>query len=414
MVLMILVSLWATFDINISLPKVSGIVLGLGIFLALARTGQNPRGWWISFLFFLVAGFGIAALGMLGTKWMAKIAILTPIISRLAPRIIGLPGAEEGFHPNTVAGALLWVIPSFFVFSGLLLTKSKDVRSILGRGRTVSTIVLTIGATLWVMAILLLTQSRDGYISLAMTLPVLFIIALPRRLRWYGLALLVLLAICLGILLSSQWGTIRVNQGNGLSLDSIKGRMEVWASALYGIRDFPLTGMGMNTFRKVMPVLYPMLNISQNIDIGHAHNEFLQAALDLGIPGLIAFIALYVIAFWMLIQTWQCTDVITRLKSNKECTVISPNKPGMWFRFNATLLPANEHLIRMAVLGLGGGLLAHMLWGMIDAMALGSRPAFLYWIILGLISGLYQQVQECIAVERGYKDTANTKNGLLK
>ncbi len=37
MMLMVLVSLWATFDINDSLPKISGMVLGIGAFLAVTR-----------------------------------------------------------------------------------------------------------------------------------------------------------------------------------------------------------------------------------------------------------------------------------------------------------------------------------------------------------------------------------------
>ena len=65
------------------------------------------------------------------------------------------------------------------------------------------------------------------------------------------------------------------------------------------------TGMGMDTFRSVVNVLYPLQIISAGSpikDIGHAHNEFLQAALDLGIPGLIAFISIYIVAFTMLVQ----------------------------------------------------------------------------------------------------------------
>jgi putative inorganic carbon (hco3(-)) transporter len=73
------------------------------------------------------------------------------------------------------------------------------------------------------------------------------------------------------------------------------------------IQDFPFTGMGMNVFRKVVPVLYPLFLIGPDIDIGHAHNEFLQAALDLGIPGLIAFLALYIGVFWMLADVWRAT-----------------------------------------------------------------------------------------------------------
>jgi putative inorganic carbon (HCO3(-)) transporter len=85
--------------------------------------------------------------------------------------------------------------------------------------------------------------------------------------------------------------------------------LEVWSRAIYGIQDFPFTGMGMNAFRKVVPVPYPLFTVSPDVDIRHAHNEFLQAALDLGIPGLIAFITLYIGAFWMLWEIWKNTVV---------------------------------------------------------------------------------------------------------
>ena len=288
---MVLVSLWATYDVAVSLPKISGIVLGLGIFYAFAREGQTPRGWWLGFLLFLGIGFGIATVGLLGTQWITKIAMLTPIVSRLSPRITGLPGAEEGFHPNTVAGALLWVIPSFLAFSWLLLTRAKDVRGLFGRGKTNAVIVLTIGATLWTIAILILTQSREGYIGLALTLPVLILIALPPRWRWYSLAILALLAIILGVLLASHWEAVRIwvtgsdlAADPALSLNSLEARLEVWSRAIYGIQDFPFTGMGMNTFRKVVPVLYPLFLIGPDIDIGHAHNEFLAGCAGFGHP----------------------------------------------------------------------------------------------------------------------------------
>jgi O-antigen ligase len=41
--------------------------------------------------------------------------------------------------------------------------------------------------------------------------------------------------------------------GSGIAEDAA-GRMELWSRAIYGIQDFPITGMGMNAFRKVMPV----------------------------------------------------------------------------------------------------------------------------------------------------------------
>ena len=399
MILMVLVSIWATFDINLSLPKISGIILGLGIFQVIVREGQTRRAWWLCFLFFMVTGLGIAVIGLLGTHWFTKIAILTPIVSRLTPRIIGLPGAEEGFHPNTVAGALVWVIPCYLTFSWILLTKTRDIQGFLGRGKANVVSALTIGATLWILAILILTQSRDGYISLALSLPVLFLIALPRKRRWHGIVFLALFIIIVGVLLASHWGTVRpwiidniLKSSTGLSMDSFNDRLQVWSRAIYGISDFPFTGMGMNTFRKIMPVLYPVLNISPEKDIGHAHNEFLQAALDLGIPGLVAFIAIYLIAFWMLIRIWRRALALDKFLSNEQTKRIPLIIHGRNFGENADLSLANSRLVQAAVLGLGGGLLAHLLWGMTDAMALGSRPGFLFWIILALITGLHQQV----------------------
>jgi putative inorganic carbon (HCO3(-)) transporter len=418
---MVLVSLWATFDITVSLPKISGIVLGLGIFYAFAREGQTPRGWWLGFFLFLGIGFGIAAVGLLGTSWATKFPLLTPIVSRLSLRINGLPGAEEGFNPNTVAGALIWVIPSFLAFSLLLLARAKGLRGLFGRGKTTFIIVLTIGATLWTIAVLILTQSRGGYIALALTLPVLILIVLSRRWRLYSVIALTVLAIVLGFFTSTHWEEVRtwvtasdLAADPTLSLNSLDGRLEVWSRAIYGIQDFPFTGMGMGTFRKVVPVLYPLFTISLDVDIGHAHNEFLQAALDLGIPGLIAFISLYIGAFWMLIRTWQSVHLNGQSAPSGQRVGVPLTKPKKWFSLVDTSPLANARLVQIAVLGLGGGLLAHMLWGLTDAMALGARPAFPFWILLGLISGLHQQAQEHRSGGNSSVYTTGAKDELVK
>jgi putative inorganic carbon (HCO3(-)) transporter len=227
-----------------------------------------------------------------------------------------------------------------------------------------------------------------------LTLPVLIMIALPRRWRWYSLIALVVLAIVLGFFVASRWETVNTwATGNdlaadpALSLNSLEGRLEIWSRAIYGIRDFPFTGMGMNAFRKIVPVLYRLVLISPDVDIGHAHNEFLQAALDLGIPGLIAFLALYIGAFWMLADVWRATRH-PRLNIER------------WSLGTRSL-----------ALGLGGGLLAHLLYGLTDAVALGAKPGVLFWMLLGLIVGLHRQAQEHWDVVDSSVSKAGAENG---
>ena len=400
--LMVRVSEWATFDMAYSLPKISGMVLGFGVFFAVTREGERPLGWWLSLLAFSGVGLGVALLGVFGTNWdTTKIAFLAPIVDRLPKLIAGLQGAEVGFHPNEVAGALSWVLPVMLAVSvGLFLLPRSSQRARRGNRRESDegagtrrklngwrlalVTILCVLVTFFVGAVFVLTQSRGGYISLALTLPLLILIALPRRWRWYSLIPLVVLAILLGFLVASRWEAVRswvtgsdMAADPALSLSTFEARLEIWSRAIYGIQDFPFTGMGMNAFRKVVPLLYPLFLVSPDKDIGHAHNEFLQAALDLGIPGLIAFIAIYIIAFWMLADIWRNVPTFNTCPPGRT--------PGRCER--------SRMMQRATVLGLGGGLLAHMLYGITDAVALGAKPGLLFWMLLGLIAGLYEQTR---------------------
>ena len=114
---MVLVSLWATYDIAFSLEKISGVVLGLGVFYAIVRFGQRPWGWAFAFLAFLGAGVAVAAAGLLGVRWQVRFGFLAPILNRLPELLRGLPGAESGLQHNAVGGTLLWVLPSLLALS---------------------------------------------------------------------------------------------------------------------------------------------------------------------------------------------------------------------------------------------------------------------------------------------------------
>lgn len=372
MAVMLLVSLWATPDISLSLSKISGLVLGFGVFFATRREAARLR-WGLTV--FMAFGLGVAALGLLGASWFTdKLTPLNALTARLPQLISGLQGAESGFHPNEVAGALLWTLPLLLSLSlsGLTEIKPKGWLFALWLG------------SLFEGLVFVLSQSRGGYLGLTAALMLMALLALPPRLRRWALvtgglltaALLTQAKALLGWFTASGAST-----NSALSLATLESRLEIWSRAVAILQDFPLTGIGMNLFRSLVPAHYPFYINPSTFNFGHAHNEFLQAALDLGLPGLVSLLALYLIAFWMLAEIWRHS--------------FSSAQPGQenWFTLRANA-PFTPKLTRAAALGLLGGLLAHLLYGLTDAVALGAKPGLLFWMLLGLISGLYTQTIE--------------------
>ncbi|MBI1802429.1 MAG: O-antigen ligase family protein, partial [Chloroflexi bacterium] len=139
-----------------------------------------------------------------------------------------------------------------------------------------------------------------------------------------------------------------------LNLD-LAGRKEVWSRALYAIQDFPFTGVGLNQFDAVADLLYPSLIYGPESHVVHTHNLYLQAAVDFGLGGLVAYVALLTSAGIVAIRAYR----------------------ALGDSFNRALL-----------LGLVAGLLAHQIFGLADAITLGAKPSFEWWVYLGLIAAL--------------------------
>jgi putative inorganic carbon (HCO3(-)) transporter len=364
--IMVLVSLYATYDIGVSLPKIAGMLLGIGMYYAFIHASRRTGTFLVVLAAFLASGFGIAVLGVAGMQWPDKYTFLQNYLSKLPILIKGLPGAEAGFQPNEVAGALLWALPLLivlviaFFFSLIKRTIRKHP------GWIVVGLLFLIPITIIMMGTMLLTQSRASLIALVLALIFLPVFLLKRRWIYLGLLLVIFVSIGFFSWRSGWIQKIYMETGNpGQSIVTFSGRLEIWDRAIRGIHDFPFTGMGMNTFRSVIIVFYPTDYAGK--DLGHAHNEFLQAALDLGIPGLIGFLSLNIVAFWMLVQTWRNVQPIHLEK-----------KPL-----------SSAFVVKTLVLGFAGGFLAHLLFGLIDAVALGAKPGVMFWMLLGLITSLY-------------------------
>jgi len=81
-----------------------------------------------------------------------------------------------------------------------------------------------------------------------------------------------------------------------------KGRLKIWHNTWHIIKEKPILGYGVGNHKlaimKVEAAQKPGYIVSD-----HAHNDFLEMWSELGIFGLIAYILLYLSAFWLFIKT---------------------------------------------------------------------------------------------------------------
>jgi putative inorganic carbon (hco3(-)) transporter len=359
--LMVLVSLYATFDIELSMPKIAGMVLGVAVFYGGVAYGRSrPNGIWHLVTAVLLIGAGLSAVGLIGTRWRGPFAFLNRLQNAL-PLDITIPGTVGGvINPNQMAGVLNWLLPlAVALLVGLLVWLRQRPKIALP--------LLLLGPLVALWGVMLLaTYSRGGTAAFVISLLVMAAFAS----RW-GRALLVTAVVAVGVL-AYQYNLIEMLLGNGLaSIEQmgLSGRIEIWSRALYGLQDFPFTGMSMNGFREVVHILYPLFLISPTTDLGHAHNHLLQAGLDLGIPGLIAYLALWFISAGLLWRAW-------RQIAERQIAANNQNNYGH----------------KILIIGLIGSLTAGWFFGILDAIALGARPGFLWWLLLALVVLVHEDV----------------------
>ncbi len=391
LLVMLPVSLWASVDVQRSMPKLYGIILGVAVFYGIVNGVRGEREAWIVAAGLALAGLGVSALALLGTNWASPQVqqYLSPLVSRA-------PASMHGrFNPNEVGAALCLFIP--FVASLLFLGFPRsqgtgavhlvmDVSSSRTAVETLQCNVSTAGAALQLpqepsgaadhvtmpggarrrvlsallalallvmVGTLILSQSRSAFVGIIVALLVL---ASFRR-RWVWLVVTV--ALLVGALVAL---CLRPEQIQSLivalySDRNVTARFEIWQRALWMIQDFPYTGVGLNTYSLVANALYPFFSIAPErvLQLTHAHNAFLQVAVDLGIPGLVAYLSL-LLGF------------------------------GAAWRTAYRHFPAGR--LRALSVGLLCGIVGYHVYGLTDCITLGAKPGVAIWAMLGLMAAL--------------------------
>jgi putative inorganic carbon (hco3(-)) transporter len=349
------VSLWATAFPETTWSQVARLWSGL--------IGTCAVVWWVngrpanggarlSWLAYglAAAGVALALLSFVIVRWsQTKLFLIPESLYAFFPLLV-----SDAVHPNIMASVMVLLLPLPLALFAFPITAPGRLL----RYRLLLRVALVVAAFL-MGGVLLLTKSRGGYIAAAAGVLALLWLLGRRKL---ALALLVI-ALGLGVWVVGFGGSAETTLDlidQGADPATMAFRVNVWRVALWMLADFPFTGVGMGTFNDVAALLYPFYE-TQNPGV---HNVYLQAGVDLGLPGLIAYLALVGLVVWMAGQA------VRRLKD------------------------AESAPLRSIAIGGLSGMIALLVHGLVDNTVWNTRAAFLPWLMMGMLTALYGYVQK--------------------
>ena len=346
MVLMVPVAWLVSARLEVTRVQVYRLALSVAMFYAVVNwiTGLERLRWAVRGV--LLAGWGVTAAGVLSIpRWPQGKVFFLPrsLLSQLQQVPVKLP---DEANPNILAGYLIL----FAVFSWVLWSAPRRTVHWLDRGGGFVTWLVITGTSV-------LFQSRGAVIALVVGTLVYVLLRVGQIDKRFvlGISLVLVAGAIYGWLL---WRTSVQSLPQWRSaVDALSKRQVIWAHAVYLIQSFAFTGVGLGLFSPVVDVLYPFSFTSPG-QIPHAHNLFLQAAVDFGIPGGVAWGAL------VIATTWSAWEI---------------------YRTGASRYVQTLGIVFLAV---QTTLIVH---GMVDAIPwVHSRPVPLLWGIWGVLMGAWR------------------------
>jgi len=364
--LVALAATWWSPAPDVSAPRLATLTLGIALAYRiatwpdvrlLARMGAlalGSFGLMVSLVGLLLVQFGnekfpgIAALA----EWMRP-----TWISRVAPFSVnpnGLGVAMVILCPMTLAAMIQrWWPPAG---SGARHDVALPWPQLRGMGASV---VVTAGAFLTLLA-LVVSQSRSSWLGVALGLASTAMVRW-RLIRWMGVAVVVL-AVALLVRQGVPRSVIVADDNSDVATSvgrlELASRLEIWDRALTMVMEAPATGLGLGTFRVLVVTEAPLRWFQGDGDPAHAHNQFLQVAVDTGLPGLAAYL-------WIVWSALRACATAMRT-------------PG------AVSMPATAAWVVLT---------GALVFGLTDALAPGARVELGWWAVVGLALAL-QRVAE--------------------
>jgi putative inorganic carbon (hco3(-)) transporter len=367
---MALLVLWALFglfgvhDLAVCESKLAGLAYGVVLFYiligALRRLGRIK----IAIVIFISMSLAVSLVGTLSRLDSSKIPQIDENkIFKIIPKVIfKFERAETGINPNALGGTLLLFIPPGMMALAILSKKKNEFAKQTTRYLLILGMAIILG-----VEIVAIIYSRSFGASLAFGFILLMMGKKGRPIK-----------VCLG--LTAIFAFFFIMKSPDLNKNAIikntreflnrsaSSRLPLWKGGLEAAQAHPIFGLGLDRLRTTPPFKY---------EDAHAHNQFIHLAAEMGIPALVAYLAILVGAGWMTIE-------VTRSKMPKSRDEPSRRKwtPGQ------SPGPRPPWMI-LIMRGLAWGQIGFAIFGIADAIPLGSKPGLFFWISLALMTSIY-------------------------
>jgi len=238
-------------------------------------------------------------------------------------------------NPNLLAGFLVAVM-SLAVGQGLYAESVKSKLALLGLFAVLGTC-------------LVLTYSRGAWLSLVIVAAICG--------RFYNRKVLWLLLVVPLVVFFSQDAVMgRIISIFNPTDTSSTLRIALWESTIAMIMDNPLFGIGWGAYWLVYPEYDFFLN-NPDARIVHAHNMYLHIAAEIGIPGLVAFLAI------LYGHTKKAVDVLSQ---------------------------TNNRRVAGLLLGIVAAVLGLAVNGFTDYIMFNVQMSMLFWLLNAIIIAIWQ------------------------
>jgi O-antigen ligase len=200
------------------------------------------------------------------------------------------PGKAVGFFANADHMATLLVATIPFIAAAVAAGAGRSLQrraALLASGAAIG-LILVIGVAL--------NGSLAGYALAPAVLAASALIVLPRHSRLRLWALIGAALLLLGAVFALQVTPIGSARVGEHARSAVQSRGEILSTTSRAVADFMPTGSGLGSFRSVYQ-LYERPDQVTSIYVVHAHNDYAEIALELGVPGIILMLLFF--AWWI-------------------------------------------------------------------------------------------------------------------